>query len=273
MDDRATRPTSDDPGLPAPDQRARLTAYLRELGPVVGAMAILSVTAPALVGFFVLGSSVIVPEPIREFLDSLGVGAPYAAAAIFAALTGAALAPTYALSFACGAIFGSMGVAGGVAMTGVIGGSMIGYAIALTVARRRVMATIERHDRARIIRAALLDRGFLTEAFIITLIRIPPNSPFALTNFTLASTRANPLAYVIGTAVGIAPRTLFAVWIGLQVQDAAEKPRWFVIGGIVVSIVVFLVLYRLFTGWARQALDRQLAAGGGSGGGGAENPG
>jgi uncharacterized membrane protein YdjX (TVP38/TMEM64 family) len=236
-------------------------ALLRRLGPVVGSLAILACTAPAIAGFALFSGSLVKPDAIRSFLDSLGVGAPYAGAALFAVLTGCALAPTWAFSFASGAIFHSFPLAGGIAMFGVTAGAVIGYALATLLARKRVMQTIDEHERARIIRKALLDRGILTETFIITLIRVPPNSPFALTNFTLAAARANPIAYVVGTFIGIAPRTLFAVWLGVQAGDLTTiggPPKAFVIGGIVVAVVVFLVLYRLFTGWAREALARQL---------------
>lgn len=258
---------------PAPAQRhdskppekpadwATFADVFRRLGPIVGSLAILACTAPAIVGFALFSGSLVKPEAIRGFLDSLGIGAPFAAAALFGILTGCALAPTWAFSFASGAIFHSFPLAGGVAMFGVSAGAVIGYLIAMVLARKRVMQTIDSHERARIIRGALLDRGLLTETFIITLIRIPPNSPFALTNFTLAAARANPIAYVIGTCVGIAPRTLFAVWLGVQAGDLTKvggRPRAYIIGGIVAAIVVFLILYRLFTTWAREALARQL---------------
>ncbi len=265
--DASTPPAADstDPLPPAAPITLHVAlAKVRELGPVVGALAILSLTIPAIVGFFVLGGSLVKPEAIRSGLASLGMGAPFAAAAAFAILTGCALAPTYAFSFAAGAIFSDQPilVPAAVAMFGVTAGAVIGFLIATFLARERVMRTIEADPRAAIIRAALLDRGILTETFVITLIRIPPNSPFALTNFTLAATRANPVAYLLGTAIGIAPRTLFAVWLGVEAGDlaaAGSKPRGAAIVGIVVAVVVFILLYRLFTTWARDALKRQLS--------------
>lgn len=239
-------------------------ALIRDLGPVVGALAVLACTAPAIAGFALFSGSLIKPQAIRSFLDSMGIGAPFAGAVLFALLTGCALAPTWAFSFASGAIFHtSFPVAGAIAMVGVTGGALIGYLLGVALARKRVMRTIEANERARIIRAALLDRGLPTETFIITLIRIPPNSPFALTNFTLAAARANPLAYLVGTFVGIAPRTLFATWLGVQAGDLTKvggPPKAYVMAGIILAVVVFLVLYRLFTRWAREALARHLGA-------------
>lgn len=257
------------PPTPSPPQGpvtfVTALAKLRELGPVVGGLAAISLLFPAIVGFIVLGGSVVKPESIKATLSSLGLGAPFAAAALFALLTGCALAPTYAFSFAAGCIFADhpIAVPAAIAMFGVTVGAVIGYIIATFLARERVMASIDADPRARVIRAALLDRGLMTETFVITLIRIPPNSPFALTNFTLAATRANPIAYLLGTAIGIAPRTLFAVWIGTQIGDLARadeaRPTYFIIAGVVVAIVVFVLLYRLFTRWAGEALQRQIA--------------
>lgn len=263
MTDAPTPAQRPDPGPPEEHAQSPILGdLLRRLGPVVGTLAILACTAPAIAGFALFSGSLVKPDAIRRFLESFGVGAPFAAAALFGVLTGCALAPTWAFSFASGAVFHeSLPVAGGVAMFGVTAGAVIGALIATLLARKRVMQTIDAYERARIIRAALLERGILTETFIITLIRIPPNSPFALTNFTLAAARANPIAYVVGTFIGIAPRTLFAVWLGVQAGDLTKvggPPRAFIIGGIVVAVVVFLVLYRLFTRWAREALARQL---------------
>jgi uncharacterized membrane protein YdjX (TVP38/TMEM64 family) len=93
----------------------------------------------------------------------------------------------------------------------------------------------------------------------VTLLRVPPNSPFALTNLALASVKVPLWTYLGATLVGMAPRTAAMVWIGGELQgllaeDAAkaEKPTWLIVGGIVSVVAVALVIGSL----ANRALNR-----------------
>jgi uncharacterized membrane protein YdjX (TVP38/TMEM64 family) len=251
------------------DQTGALTGSevikaLVELGPVVGLLAIVSVTLPGILGSVVLFGSVFGPEGLKRWVDSLGSGAVPALifASLFALATGSMILPTYALSFASGVFFG--GWTGGlVAMFGVTGGAMIGYLWGMGLARGRVMAVIDRHERASVVRAALIDRDIWSEIGMVMLLRFPPSSPFALTNLAMSATRVRPVAYMTGTIIGIAPRTLFAVWLGVQVQDLTQASS---AGGatrtviaLAVGIVVFVIAYRICARWAREALDRQTS--------------
>jgi uncharacterized membrane protein YdjX (TVP38/TMEM64 family) len=243
---------------PSTDWTRQFLDGLREMGPVVWVMGLMSVTLPGIVGTFVLFGSALGPERMRAFVMGLGEGAPWIAAVLFGVMTGSAMAPTYALSFACGVVFASMGVGGAVAMAGVVLGALVGYGWGVVLARKRVMDVVNRHEKARIIRHALLDRPVHTEAWLVGLIRFPPNSPFALTNLVLSSLRVRLVAFFFGTLVGMAPRTLFAVWLGTQVGDLAQAQaaggRMRVIIGGVIGVVVFLLVYRIMSRWAKQAL-------------------
>ncbi len=253
-------PAPPEPGAPATgaDWTRQFLEGLKECGPVVWVMGLMSVTLPGIIGTFVLFGSAFGPERMRAFVMGLGAGAPWIVAVLFGVLTGSALALTYALSFACGVIFASMGLGGTVAMAGVVLGSLVGYGWGALLARDRVMEVVNRHEKARIIRHALLDRPVHTEAWVVGLIRFPPNSPFALTNLVMSSLRVRLAAYFAGTLVGIAPRTLFAVWLGVQMKDLAEAQaaggRMRVIVGAAIGVAVFLVAYRVLGRWARQAL-------------------
>ena len=243
------------------DWTKQFLAGLRECGPAVWVLGLMSVSLPGIVGTFVIFGSVLGPERIREFVSGLGEGAPWIVAAIFALTTGSAIAPTYALSFACGAVFGSMGLGGTVAMAGVTGGAMVGYFWGALLARKQVMDAVNRHEKARIIRRALLDRPLFTETWVVGLIRFPPNSPFALTNLVMSSLRVSLPAYAIGTLLGIMPRTLFAVWLGVQTGDLAEaqsadKGIRLVVGAVI-GVAVFLLVYSVMSRWAKQALREQ----------------
>lgn len=235
--------------------------YAKELGPGVFALVLISVSLPGALGTWVLAQSALFPETVRPWIDANAGIAPYLVFLGIGIATGSAILPTYALAFACGVFFG-FEVGGPIAWGGVILGSMVGYAWGALLARKRVMHVIDAHERAKIVRAALLDRAWWSELMVITLLRFPPNSPFALTNLVMSSTRVNLGAYIVGTALGIMPRTLFAVWVGSQVGDISQAQtaggRWRVAIGLAIGVVVFIILYRLFSKWAKDALAREL---------------
>lgn len=169
----------------------------------------------------------------------------------FAVLAGLALLPTYASAILGGWAFGfAFGYPA--ALAGFLGGSLIGYAIAKPTAGERVITLIDERPKWKVVRAALLESGFGRMLLIITLVRLPPNSPFALTNLVLASVRVPIGAYVLGTLLGMAPRTGVVLYLASQIRqkfaehaaDAAkaDKPWWFIAGGVVLSIVALGVI-------------------------------
>ncbi|MDF1869172.1 MAG: hypothetical protein P1U30_02180, partial [Phycisphaerales bacterium] len=64
------------------------------------------------------------------------------------------------------------------------------------------------------------------------------------------------LPYVMATAIGMAPRTFAAVWIGNQITswDEYNKPKWLVIAGIVLMVVVIMILGQM----ANKAIDKAM---------------
>ena len=245
---------------------AQFLEGLRQMGPVVWVLGLVSVTLPGFIGMGVLFGSATKAQRIQQFIEQFGSAAPWVAIALFALTTGSSVAPTYAMSFACGAIFGSFGLGGTVAVSGVVLGAMVGYFWGALLARKRVMEVVSRHEKARIIREALLDRPLFTEAWVIALVRFPPNSPFSLTNLVMSSLRVRVPAFFMGTLVGMMPRTLFATWVGVQVGDlskaqTADAGTRAIIGGVI-GIVVFLIVYRIMSRWAKQALRDHAGVGG-----------
>ena len=246
---------------PPTEGTAAWLQYAKELGPGVFALVFISLSLPGILGTWVLAQSAFFPETVRPWIEANAGIAPYLVFLGIGIATGSAIMPTYALAFACGVFFG-FAVGGPIAWGGVVLGSMVGYGWGALLARKRVMHVIEAHERAKIVRAALLDRAWWSELMVITLLRFPPNSPFALTNLVMSSTRVNIGAYIVGTALGIMPRTLFAVWVGSQVGDITQAQtaggRWRVVIGLAIGIVVFIILYKVFSKWAKDALAREL---------------
>ncbi|MEZ6212213.1 MAG: VTT domain-containing protein [Phycisphaerales bacterium] len=241
-----------------------LLEQAKGVGPFVTALILLSVSLPGILGFVVITKSGFFrDQPRRGLALGLGGAALVVVGLAFALTTGSALLPTYALSIACGVYLG-MAEGSAAAMIGVTLGALVGYFWGTILARKRVMAQIEHHPRAALIRRAIVDRGLAQETMAVGLIRIPPNSPFALTNLAMSATRVRLLPYVIGTAVGIAPRTIFAVWLGNQAGEIQKAKstggKWVAIVGVAVAIVVFLIVYRVFSRWVKQELNRRVGA-------------
>ena len=241
-----------------------LLEQAKGVGPFVTALILLSAILPGPLGFFIIIKSALFRSgAVENWINGLGGAALVVVGLAFALTTGSALLPTYALSIACGVYLG-MAEGSAAAMIGVTLGALVGYFWGTILARKRVMAQIEHHPRAALIRRAIVDRGLAQETMAVGLIRIPPNSPFALTNLAMSATRVRLLPYVIGTAVGIAPRTIFAVWLGNQAGEIQKAKstggKWVAIVGVAVAIVVFLIVYRVFSRWVKQELNRRVGA-------------
>lgn len=228
-----------------------------------GPLAVIAMSVPLLGSVALFW--VIARTDLGEWLraqDGFGV-ALYAAA--FALLSGLALMPTYAASAIAGFAFGmTMGSAGAIA--GYLGGSLIGYEIGRRTARGSIAAILDARPTWRAVRDALVGGQSLAKTTgIITLLRIPPNSPFALTNLVLASVSAPRVAFVIGTLVGMAPRTVLAVVIGAgldQLTDTSLKaagPKWILWVGIAVALVVVVVIGQLATRAVRRVTGAESA--------------
>lgn len=244
----------------AGEQPTSWLAVAKEFRPHIYLLVLLSLSLPGALGTYVLIQSAFFPDHIRPWIESAGVLGAIAFAAAFAITTGSAILPTYALSFAAGVMLG--GPQGAlVAMTGVTLGSLIGYGWGTLLGRGDVMRVIDKHERARLVRNALLDRSLRDETLMVGLLRFPPNSPFALTNLAMASTAVRLLPFVVGTAVGIAPRTLLAVYLGSQRDAIADfkETGWMPLAGLAIGLVVFYFIYRLFSRWAKAALEKRLA--------------
>lgn len=231
-----------------------LLALFRKLGPA-GPMAILSTTLPALGGFFILASL----EPARAWLESFGDRAMWIYIGGFAFAAGLALLPTYSLAILGGWVFGAehgfLGAIGGFTI-----GSAIGYLTGSLTGRESVDRILSEQPRWRTVRDAILgqQRGFSLKTLgIVSLLRLPPNSPFALTNLVLSSLKVPFFLYLAATAIGMAPRTYLLALAASKVKaatelDGAGKGIWTIVVSVVLFILIFMMLNRL----ARRALER-----------------
>ncbi len=184
----------------------------------------------------------------------------------FIVLAGGAILPTYASAILGGWAFGFQ--AGSIAaLVGFTGAAIFGYVVGRMGSKDRVQKIISEKPKWAAIRDAMIGGSFLKSLAIISLVRLPINSPFAITNLVLASVKANPVAYILGTAIGMAPRTLITVYIAadfatrLDPEHAAKesRPMWVWVTGIVSAIVV-MVIIGLIANNALKRLTAQPAA-------------
>ena len=246
-----------------------LWSLLRELGPV-GVLAFIWTAAPPLCSIPLFAYMPRISEWLRSHPEGGLVSGPTVYAGAFALLAGIGVLPTYAQSGLGGFAFGwQMGIP--LALAGFAGAAVIGYGIARVVSGDRAMKLIERDKRARAVRDALVkDRegggsGWWKTTLMVALLRLPPNSPFALSNLAMSAAKVPFVPFVVGTVLGMAPRTALAVVIGSLVKGALTEdtlkdaaPKWVWIVGIAVSLVVFV-----FVGWiGKRAVDRAMGTSG-----------
>lgn len=233
---------------------------MQRLGPM-GPLGIAAALLPAAGGFALLGTLHIVGPWLRD-MGSLGVGL-YALA--FAVLAGLALLPTYAQAILGGWAFG-FAIGFPAAMAGFFGGSLIGYAIARRASGERAMQILKEHPKWIAVRNALVGgdegAGFLKTLGIVALLRLPPNSPFALTNLVMAAVKVPRIPFAIGTLIGMAPRTALAVYVASLIEGeinksavAASRPGWMVYAAIGASVVVLIIVGAI----AKRAIDKVTA--------------
>ncbi len=159
-------------------------------------------------------------------------------------LIGVSFLPTYSAAILAGWAFG-FGVGWPVAMAAITVASVIAYAIGRWIARDRVLVLVAENPRWYAVQQSLLGGASPRTLLVVTLLRVPPFSPFAIINLVLAATRVPLRHYIIGTCVGIAPRTAVAAYAAARLEQLRFEnisDRWTVLAGIVVTLGVCLVL-------------------------------
>lgn len=199
------------------DKHARRRTMLRKLGPT-GVLGLCWTAMPPIFGILLLAylgaiSDWLTESPVRGLLVYVTV---------FVVLGGFGLLPTYAQTLLGGWVFGQwLGFVA--ALTGFTGAAILGYTVARLVSRNRIERLIQSHRRARVIHSSLVRSGFRRTLLVVSLLRLPPNSPFALTNLLMASVGIHALPYIVGTALGIAPRAAIAVSIAAAGQATGSR--------------------------------------------------
>jgi uncharacterized membrane protein YdjX (TVP38/TMEM64 family) len=233
--------------LPSEGPPETLGTIARKLGPF-SFLAGFATFMPAVAGIVLLGNL----DPVGNWLrahDALGL-AIYIAA--FMILGGLAFLPTYSQAVLGGWAFG-LWAGFPAAMAGFFGGSLIGYGVAHVMGGDRGYRLINEHPKWKAVRDALVGgevgAGFIRTTLIIALLRLPPNSPFALTNLVMAAAKVPRLPFAIGTLIGMTPRTIAAVYIATLIRGGLTKdaikeatPTWMIVVGIASAIVALGII-------------------------------
>lgn len=219
-------------------------AMLRRLGPA----ALLGIAWSAIPSF--AGVMLILNmEPIRLALIGDGLSMSYLMVGMsiylvaFVLLAGFGFLPTVSQAILAGYAFGvPMGL--GLALLGFGGASLVGYELVGRIARSRVEQELQRKPKAVMLRDALVHASTRRALLLVTLLRASPGSPFALTNLLLGSLGVSRGVFVLGTMLGMFPRTLAAVLIGQQFTTFGEidKPRWMLVAGIAAVVLLLIVV-------------------------------
>jgi uncharacterized membrane protein YdjX (TVP38/TMEM64 family) len=232
-----------------PDGEAGRTAA-RRLAP----LAIVSLLLPPIGAALLLGYL----SSLGPWLQSQGGRGVALYVVGFAVLGGFALLPTYAPAILGGWAFGdATGIPA--ALAGFVLASAINYAWAHRLSVGHATALLAERPRWLAVRNALVGRSWWKTMLVVALIRVPPNSPFALSNGAMAAARVPLGAYLVGTLLGLAPRTAVAVRAGSHLSSL-DFSRRDAFGSAAVTIVLSIVVLGIL-GWiARRALDAAIAA-------------
>ena len=211
----------------------------RHLG-VTGVIAIIAAVLPMLGGFVLLGVLVKYGSWMRDHSANLAI--PFVFAAALAC--GLAILPTYAVSITGGFVFGSaVGIP--TTMVAYTIGATIGFLLCRLADHGAAIAMVDRKPEWAAARKALVGGSFWKTTFVVILLRLSPSSPFAVTNLVMCAGGVPLRAFIVGTFLGILPRTAFVVYIGSRMPKLSfdlNEGMWITLVGIALMGVALAVL-------------------------------
>ncbi len=216
-------------------------------------LAIVSLVLPPLGAFLLIGYL----GTLGPWLQGLGASGVALYVAGFAVLGGFALLPTYAPAILGGWAFGDL-IGLPAALAGFVLASAINYAWAHHLSAAHAREVLASRPKWQAIRDALVGLSPWRTLLVVALIRVPPNSPFALSNAALAAAHVPMGPYLAGTLLGLAPRTAVAVRAGshLSALDFRQRDAF---GSAALAIGLSVVVLGILGWLARRALDATLA--------------
>jgi uncharacterized membrane protein YdjX (TVP38/TMEM64 family) len=139
---------------------------------------------------------------------------------------------------------------------GIMGASTLMFFIAKRFTSKNLLSIIDKKPKIRAIHNALTRENFYKTLLIITLLRLSPAMPFAVTNFSIASAGVSFKTFILGTAIGMTPRATAVVFVGSSLNEldfTTPKDSGMLIVGIL-STVLAIILVGYFSKKALQNL-------------------
>jgi uncharacterized membrane protein YdjX (TVP38/TMEM64 family) len=176
----------------------------------------------------------------------------------FAVLGALTFAPTYSSSAIAGWTFGFRTGFPAVVI-GTMAGAMVCHAVARRLAGERVAEAFRDHPPWEIVRQAMVEAGPFKTLWLVILLRLSPVLPFGTTNVLLATTGVKLHIYLLGTLLGLMPRTGLVALAAAAAEgmDLGSRERWWLLaGGLVATGMCIIVLAAI----GKRALDRATRA-------------
>jgi uncharacterized membrane protein YdjX (TVP38/TMEM64 family) len=128
---------------------------------------------------------------------------------------------------------------------GIVGASTVMFLLSNRFASGNLLTTIERKPKIKAIHKALIKENFIKTFLIITLLRLSPAMPFAVTNFAIAAAGVSFKTFILGTLIGMTPRAVAVVFVGSSLSEldfSSPQDYWTLILGIVATILAVLII-------------------------------
>ncbi len=128
---------------------------------------------------------------------------------------------------------------------GLVGASTLMFVLARHYAKSNLLSTINQKPRLQAIHRALLKDNSFKTLMIVTLIRLSPAMPFAVTNFIISASGVSFKTFIIGTILGMMPRASAVVFVGSSLSEldfSQPQESWMVIVGIAATILAVVVV-------------------------------
>ena len=225
-------------------------SLLRPLGLVALAAALPLVGVSALVVY---------AEELRTIFEtssptSIGLGL----VVIGAVLSGLALLPTHAVSLSAGWLFGAT-LGSILAITTVSLGAIIGFIVFQLLSGQAAERFIKENEKTERLYQAVISTPTVGMIFLISLIRLSPLVPFAATNATFSVAKIPFRQFLIGSAIGLAPRVILVAILGAGLAqltwETPDSPLLTYLG--IAATVIMLVGVTFF---GKSALKKTLAS-------------
>ena len=159
---------------------------------------------------------------------------------------GFALLPTNVIGILCGWAFDfPLGIV--LHMLAIVGAALVSSYVLSPLVGDNLQKFLARHEKAEILHKTLLDKSFKRTTLVITLLRLSPAMPFALTNLLMTAARVPLSSFLIGTFVGMLPRSAAVVFFGAGLSELNLKEPFnvwtFVLGFVATLASVIVISY------------------------------